>query len=214
MDQLHGGVMANDQLTFYYNPMSRGRTVHWMLEEVQAPYETKILDWKIGAHKQPDYLKINPMGKIPAIVHKGVVVTEVPAILTYLADAFPEARLAPDVHSPDRGAYYRWLFFAASNIEPAMIDLRHPRVNAPKSSQLGHGSAEDVISTLERTLNNGFLVGDRFTTADLFMSANISWWMFMKFLEPRPAFKRYVELCQDRPGFRRHMEKSGVPTGK
>jgi len=200
--------MANDQLTLYYNPMSRGRTVHWMLEELQVPYETKILNWETGDHKKPEYLAINPMGKIPAITHRGVVVTEVPAILAYLADAFPQAHMAPDVHSADRGPYYRWLFYAASNIEPAMVDRKHPRVNAPPASHMGHGRWEDVVNTLEKTLAKGYLVGDRFTAADLFMSSNIGWWMFTGFLEPRPVFKQYVALCQDRPSYRRHMEKS------
>jgi glutathione S-transferase len=200
--------MSSDKVIFYNNPMSRGRTVHWMLEEIQAPYETKLLDWKTGDHKKPEYLAVNPMGKIPAIVHRGVVVTEVPAIITYLADAFPQARLAPDVHSADRGAYYRWLFYAAANIEPAMVDLKHPRVNAPPSSHMGHGRSEDVIATLEKAVGKGYLAGDRFTAADLFMSANLGWWMFTGFLEKRPAFTRYVEVCQDRPGFRRHMEMS------
>lgn len=200
--------MSLDQITFYYNPMSRGRTVHWMLEEIQAPYETKLLNWQSADHKKPEYLAINPMGKIPAIVHRNVVVTEVPAILTYLADAFPAARMAPDVHSPERGAYYRWLFFAASNIEPAMTDLKHPRVNAPPPSHAGHGTSEDVVRTLEKTLANGYLVGNRFSTADLFMSANVGWWMHTGFLEPRPVFQQYVALCQDRPSFKRHMEKS------
>jgi glutathione S-transferase len=201
--------MSSDKMMFYYNPMSRGRTVHWMLEEVQAPYETKLMKWETGDHKSPEYLKINPMGKIPALVHKGVVITEVPAIIAYLADAFPQAGLAPSVDSADRGSYYRWLFYAASNIEPAMVDLKHPRANAPPASHMGHGKSEDVVNTLEKTLNKGFLVGDRFSAADLFMSANIGWWMFTKFLEPRPVFTQYVALCQDRPAFRRHMEKSG-----
>lgn len=201
--------MSSDQITFYYNPMSRGRTVHWMLEELQVPYETKLLKWETGDHKKPEYLKINPMGKIPAIVHKGVVVTEVPAILAYLADAFPQAHLAPDVSSPDRGPYYRWLFFAAANIEPAMLDLKSPRVNAPPTSHIGHGRTQDVIDTLEKTLNKGYLVGDRFSAADLFMAANVEWWIFMKVLEPRPVFKQYLALCQDRPSYRRFMEKAG-----
>jgi glutathione S-transferase len=202
--------MSNDQVTFYYNPMSRGRTVHWMLEELQIPYETKMMKWETGDHKKPEYLAINPMGKIPAITHKGVVVTEVPAILAYLADAFPQARLAPDVHSADRGPYYRWLFYAAANVEPAMVDQKHPRVNAPPASHLGHGRTEDVINTLEKAVSKGYLVGDRFTAADLFMSSTLGWFMFTGMLEKRPAFTRYVGLCQDRPSYRRHMEKSAM----
>ena len=101
----------NDTITFYYNPMSRGRIVHWMLEEVQAKYEIKLLDWKKGEHKAPEYLKINPMGKIPAIVHKGVVITETAAICMYLADAFPKSNLAPAIGDPDRGTYFAMVLF-------------------------------------------------------------------------------------------------------
>ncbi len=204
-----GVPVAAADMTLYYNPMSRGRTVHWMLEEVKATYETKLMKLETGEHKSPEYLKLNPMGKVPTFVHKGVVITEVPAILAYLADAFPQAGLAPAVNSPERGSYYRWLFFAASNIEPAMIDLKFPRVNPPKSSQAGHGNTDDVVRTLATTLNKGYLVGDKFTAADLFMASGIEWWMFTKFLEPRPVFKQYVALCQDRPGYRSHLEKIG-----
>lgn len=201
--------MSTDKMTLYYNPMSRGRTVHWMLEEVQAPYEMKLLKWETNDHKSPEYLKLNPMGKIPTLVHKGVVITEVPAIIAYLADLFPEAGLAPAPQTPERGAYYRWLFFAATNIEPAMVDIKYPRANSPSSSQLGHGNTQDVVNTLEQTLSKGFLVGERFSAADLFMAASVGWWLFTKALEPRPAFEKYVALCQDRPAFRSHMEKSG-----
>src|SRR5689334_8952331 len=98
----------SDVVTFYYNPMSRARMAHWMLEEVQAPYEIKVIDFGKREHKSPEFLKINPMGKLPAIKHKGVVITETPAICAYLADAFPKAGLAPKVDDPKRGSYLRW----------------------------------------------------------------------------------------------------------
>ena len=109
-------------ITFYTNPMSRGRIVHWLLEELGVPYDMKILDFEKGDHKKPDYLKINPMGKVPAIVHRGVVVTEAAAICTYLADAYPKAGLAPALDDPQRGTYLRWIFFGAGCIEPAIVD--------------------------------------------------------------------------------------------
>src|SRR6476661_7139783 len=114
-------------VTFYYNPMSRGRTVHWLLEELGCENETKHLDWNTGITKSPEFLKINPMGKIPTIVHRNTVVTETPAICAYLADAFPEKGLAPKLDDPKRGTYYRWLFFAAGCLEGAFADKKFPR---------------------------------------------------------------------------------------
>ena len=203
-------MSQQNTVTFYYNPMSRGRIVHWMLEECGAPYEIKSLKWETQDHKSPEYLKINPMGKIPAIVHRGVAITEVSAICAYLADAFPEANLAPKLSDPLRGAYYRWLFFAASNIESAMVDKQFPRSGeGPKASHLGYGSYEDVINALELAVKDGFLLGNQFTAADLYMSSQLGWYLFMKVLDPRPAFVSYVKLCEDRPAFRRYMEQAG-----
>src|SRR5688500_18243314 len=100
-----------DEIVFYHNPLSRGRIAHWMLEEVGAPYRIELLDLEKGEHKKPAYLAINPMGKIPTITHRGVVITEAADICTYLADAFPAAKLAPSIDDPARGTYLRWLFF-------------------------------------------------------------------------------------------------------
>ena len=109
-------------ITFFHNPQSRGRIAHWMLEEVGVPYKTQLLRFDRGEHKKPEFLALNPMGKVPAIVHRGVVVTEAAAICAYLADAFPVAKLAPLPSEPARGTYFRWLFYAAANIEAASID--------------------------------------------------------------------------------------------
>ncbi len=198
-----------DKIKFYYNPMSRGRIVHWMLEEVEADYEIKAMKWETGDHKSAEYLKINPMGKIPAIEHKGVVVTECAAICAYLADVFPKANMAPAMNDPQRGAYYRWLFFAASCIEPAMLDKTNPRTNDPKTAFMGHGNYEDVVATMEKAVANGFLVPGKFTAADLYMASQIEWGIFSKTLEPKPVFVKYINLCKDRPGYRRYMEQAG-----
>ena len=199
----------SDKVTFYYNPMSRGRIVHWMLEESHANYEIKLLKWEANDHKSQEYLKVNPMGQIPAIVHRGVTVTETAAICAYLADAFPQARLAPEHHSPLRGAYYRWMFFAASSVEYAMFDRLHPRVKTPSSSHIGYSSHEDVVRTLEQAIGGGYLVGDRFSAADLFLSASLGWCFFSKALEPRPALVNYVKRCEDRPAHRKYLEQAG-----
>ncbi|QQR89581.1 MAG: glutathione S-transferase [Myxococcales bacterium] len=196
-----------DKVTFYYNPMSRGRIAHWMLEEVGAEYEIKLLKWETGDHKSADYLKINPMGKVPAIVHKKVVVTETSAICAYLADAFPQANLAHDVRDPRRGAYYRWLFFTASCMEPAMLDKTNPRMDSPKPSHLGYGSYSDVVSNLEQAVSNGFLLEEQFSAADLFLASNLEWYIFTKALEAKPVFTKYIARCQDRPGYKRYIQR-------
>src|SRR5881227_352582 len=114
------GAQMSDEIVFYSSPMCRGRMVPWMLEEVGAPYRFEVVNLERGEQKKPDYLAVNPMGKVPAIVHRGTVVTECGAICTYLADAFPAARLAPPLDSPARGTYYRWMFFAGSTQQKAL----------------------------------------------------------------------------------------------
>lgn len=199
----------NNTMAFYYNPMSRGRIAHWMLEEVGASYETKILKWETLDQKSPEYLKINPMGKVPSLVHKDVVITENAAICAYLADVFPKSKMAPEINDPQRGSYYRWLFFAASLLEPAMLDKTNPRPGDLKSSQLGHGSYNDVVTTLEKAVAKGYLVGDHFTAADLYMASNLEWFIFTKALEAKPVFTSYIKLCQDRPSHKSFLQKAG-----
>lgn len=188
-------------LVFYTNPMSRGRIIRWMLEEVGQPYETRVLHWETGEAKAADYLAINPMGKVPAIVHEGVVVTECAAICAYLADAFPQAGLAPPAHSRLRGPYYRWLFFGAGPIEQAvaakMVNLE-PTIE--QRSSLGFGSMEDVLSAVEGAVKDrAYLVGDSFTAADLYLASHLSWGMNFGTIEKRPAFESYVEPHLQRP---------------
>ena len=197
-------------IVLYHHPFSRAANTVWMLEEVGANYEIKLLKWETGEHKSPEYLKINSMGKIPAIVHRGVTVTENAAICTYLADAFPHANLAPSITDAQRGSYYRWLFFAASCLEPAMLDKSNPRQDSPAASHLGHGSYQDVVKTLEVALGSGdYLCADKFTTADLYMASNLEWYIFTKALDPKPVFQRYIQRCKDRPAYRRFEEQAG-----
>ncbi len=188
-------------LVFYTNPMSRGRIIRWMLEEVGQPYETRVLHWETGEAKAADYLAINPMGKVPAIVHEGVVVTECAAICAYLADAFPQAGLAPPAHSRLRGPYYRWLFFGAGPIEQAvaakMVNLE-PTIE--QRSSLGFGCMEDVLGAVEGAVKDRtYLVGDSFTAADLYLASHLSWGMNFGTIEKRPAFESYVEPHLQRP---------------
>ena len=152
-------------LTLYTNPMSRGQIARWMLEEVGQPYETVILDFTTGV-KSPDYLAINPMGKVPAIVHDGAVVTECAAICSYLADAFPAANLAP--LPQERSAYYRWLFFAAGPVESAITNKALGFVVPDGRERMaGYGTLDDVLNALEQAVSgDAWICGDQFTAAD------------------------------------------------
>jgi len=193
-----------DKLVFYHNPMSRGRIVHWMLEEVGAPYETKIIDLKKREQKAPAYLAVNPMGKIPAIVHGETVVTETAAICAYLADAFPQAALAPPVGDHARGTYYRWLFFGAACVEPALFDKAMGRPPVEREGMLAYGNYDSVLGVLESAVATGpWILGERFSAADVYVGAQVGWGLQMKTLEPRPAFQRYSERCALRPAFTR-----------
>ncbi len=195
--------MSSD-LILYTNPMSRGRLARWILEEVGAPYETVLLDYGTSM-KAPDYLKINPMGKVPALVHKGAVITETAAIFTYLADAFPAAGLAPALNDPQRGPYLRWMFFGAACLDPAMSNQAlGVQVPADKTRMVGYGSMADVLNTLSETLTRQpYLCGDTPTAADIFVGAQLGWMMQFKMVEPRPEFERLVGALFARPAAQR-----------
>jgi glutathione S-transferase len=170
-----------------------------MLEEVGQPYRTELVQW--GANKSPEFLAVNPMGKVPTIVHGGVVVTEAAAICAYLADAFPQANLAPPHGSKQRGPYYRWLFFGAGPIEAAAA-AKTMGWEAPeeRKAMLGYGCMEDVLNTLEKGLTGvEYLAGDSFTAADLYIGAHLGWGMQFGTIEKRPVFEAYVAKLHARP---------------
>ena len=186
-----------EELVFYSNPMSRGRIVRWMLEEVGAPYRTQMLDF--GKMKSPDYLAINPMGKVPAIKHGNTIVTECAAICAYLADAFPEAGLAPP--PAQRGDYYRWLFFTAGPVEAAVtnkaLGLTPP---ADREGMVGYGTYGAVIDVLEKAVTaKPYIAGDAFTAADVYVGSHISWGLQFGSIERRPAFEAYWKTLENRP---------------
>ena len=194
-------------ITLYTNPMSRGRIARWMLEEVGCAYETVLLEYGTTM-KSPEYLAINPMGKVPAIRHGDTVVTEGGAICAYLADAFPDAGLAPPPGNPRRGDYYRWLFFAAGPVEAAVtgkaLGLLAP---AEKSAMAGYGTFESTIDALETALGHGpYICGDQFTAADVYVGAQIGWGMMFGSIEKRPAFETYFGRLQGRPAAVRARE--------
>ena len=194
-------------ITFYTNPMSRGRIVHWLLEELGVPYDMKILDFEKREHKSPEYLKINPMGKVPAIVHRGIAVTEAAAICTYLADAYPSAGLAPALDDPQRGTYLRWLFFGAGCVEPAIVDKLCNRPAVERKGALGYGSYEDTLDALETALKPGpWILGGRFSAADIYVGSQIQWGLMVKALEPRPLFLQFVERIGARPAMKKLLK--------
>ena len=193
-----------EEILFFHRPRTRGVTIHWLLEELGAPYRIELLDFAKHDHKKPEYLAINPMGKVPAIVHRGVVVTEVGAICTYLADAFPAAKLAPPLDHPARGTYLRHMFFAAGCVDPAIADHMLERPPASRPGTLGYGTYEDTMSALEKALTPGpYLLGDAFSAVDVCVGAQIAFALQVGAIESRPAFDPYVALIRERPAFRR-----------
>jgi glutathione S-transferase len=198
-------------LTLYTNPQSRGRIARWMCEELKEAagidYEAVILDYGTTM-KAPDYLAINPMGKVPAIVHDGTVVTEGAAICAYLADAYPDAGLAPASGDPARGAYYRWLFFAAGPLEQAVVnralgvttDADHPRM-------VGYGSYDAAVAALEGWFaGHDYVTGGRFTAADVFVGSSVGWGMMFGTIPRLPAFEAYAARVLTRPAAVRAKE--------
>jgi glutathione S-transferase len=196
-----------EKLTFYTNPMSRGRIARWMLEEVGCDYDTVVLDYG-STMKAPDYLVINPMGKVPALRHGETVVTETAAICAYLADAFPDSGLAPPPGNPSRGAYYRWLFFAAGPVEAAVTAKSLGLLAPPdKSGQAGYGTFEDVVAALEKAVSAGpYICGDQFTAADVYVGSQIGWGMMFGSLPKSESFGSYFGRLSDRPAWKRARE--------
>jgi glutathione S-transferase len=189
------------ELTFYTNPQSRGRIVRWMLEEVGAPYETEIVAY--DRMKDEDYLSLNPMGKVPAIRHRGHVVTECAAICAYLADVFPEAQLAP--RDDEKADYYRWMFFAAGPIEAAVSNQAMGWVPTPERERMfGYGNLDRVVSVLDTLLGSrDYICGDRFTAADVYVGSQIMFPMQFNMLPEKDSFARYRDRLTSRDAYRR-----------
>lgn len=189
------------ELTLYTNPMSRGQIARWMVHESGLPHDVVILDYGTTM-KAADYLAINPMGKVPAIVHKGQVVTECAAICAYLADAVPDRDLAP---APgERGDYYRWLFFAAGPLEQA-ITIRSFGLQVPegREASAGFGNFEQTLAALESWLGaHDFVADNRFTAADVYVGSHVLWGMMFGTLPKLPAFDAYAARLIERPAYR------------
>ena len=192
-------------ITLYTNPMSRGQIARWMLEEVGVPYEAVILDYA-STMKGTDYLAINPMGKVPAIVHDGKVVTECAAICAYLADAFPEAGLAPP--TTDRSDYYRWLFFAAGPVEAAVTNRALGFVLPEGRDRMaGYGTFEHATATLEKAVSGpAWICGDQFTAADVYVGAQVDWGLAFGSIPSTPILEAYAARLRERPAYKRQKE--------
>lgn len=197
----------SEEIVFYTNPMSRGRIARWMLEELGQPYRTEVLDYGTTM-KGADYLALNPMGKVPAIRHRGVTVTECAAICAYLADAFPRAGLAPALDDPARGTYLRWLFFAAGPVDSA-VTARSMGWQVPPERQgmVGYGTYEQMVDALETAVEAGpYVLGDRFSAADVYVGSQIGWGLQFKTLPERETFKAYAGRILGRPAALRARE--------
>lgn len=197
-----------DDLVLYTNPMSRGRIARWMLEETGEPYRVEVLDYA-ATMKAPAYLAINPMGKVPALRHGDVVVTETSAICAYLADAFAQAQLAPPPGSRLRGPYYRWLFFTAGPVEAAVSNKALGFAVPPERERMiGYGRIDLVLDVLEAAVTRSeYLVGDRFSAADLYVGSQLGFGMMFGTIEKRPTFAQYWQRLSARPACVRAKER-------
>jgi glutathione S-transferase len=198
-------------LMFYTAVPSRGAVVRWMLEEIGEPYDVTVLDLKSGEQNQPAYRAVNPQGKVPAIRYKGQVTTEVAAICALLADEFPQRQLNIPVGDPRRGPYLSWLFFNPSAIEPAMMDSKFPRKEAPPPTAIGYRDMNALLDVIEGALKDKtYLMGDQFTAADVVTGSGLRFGMGFGMIPQRPALVDYVARLTARDAFKRAGEKDEV----
>ncbi len=197
------------KIILHHAAPSRSSTALFMLEEIGAPYELKVLDLQKEEQYRPEHLAVNPMGKVPAIEHNGAVVTEVGAICTYLADAFPAAGLAPAIGDPLRGPYLRWMFFQGNCLEPAIID--HALKREPgRRGMMPYGDYDTTVGVLEKAIEKGpWFLGERYSAADVYVGSAIAWGLQFKLLPERDAFKRYADRLAQRPAQQRATEIDG-----
>ncbi|WP_191601788.1 glutathione S-transferase family protein [Marinomonas algicola] len=186
----------------YYNPMSRAISTDWMLKELDAPHEQIRIDFKTNENNSADFRNINPMGKLPTLVDGEVVVTEVSAICAYLADKFPEKKLAPEIGSVERAAYYRYLFFAGNTIEPA-FSLAACGFEHPDPMSAGWGDMQRVLATIEEmTPEIDWALGEQFTAADVVFGGLLDFSITFKWFEPSPKVAAYVKRIRQRPAYK------------
>jgi glutathione S-transferase len=196
----------------YYVPLTRSNRPRWMLEEMELPYELVRLDPKLGDNKKPDYLAINPTGKVPSLADGDVKMFESAAIVAYLADKYPDRKLAPPVGANERAAYYQWLFFGMTTLEqPVSLYAQHtsslpPEKRVPQVAEDAKAAAERALAALERSLGNREWLLGRFTAADIVVGATVVWASVLKLLDPYPALVSYVKRLKERPAFQRSRQ--------
>lgn len=198
----------SDRPLLYHMPQTRGGTTLWMNEELGDVCTVKLVNLKNGEGRTKGFLSINPMGKVPTLTHKGATVTEAAAICAYLADLHPEKGLAPAPGDPQRGSYYRWMFFAPSCIEPMMLD-RLGKVTRENATAAGHGDYDRVMASIAQALSNGpYLLGDKFSAADVVMGSTLNFATMFGAVPNEGAVKAYVERIKARPAFKSMMAKN------
>ncbi len=208
--------MAQTRPILYHMPQTRSGTTHWMNEELgmneelRAPCEIRLINLKAGEQTKPSYCALNPMAKAPTLVHGDIVVTEAAAICAYLADAFPNAKLAPPAKDPKRGTYFRWMFFAPSCIEPMMLDKLSGQTRE-NAAAIGHGDYERVIAAIKTALSNGpYILGDTFSAADVVFGSTLNFGMMFGAIPKEEPFASYVEQLMARPAAKRASEKNEI----
>lgn len=195
--------MTADRITLYYSPQSRATGARILLEELGAPYDLHVLNMKAGEQRQPAYLAVNPLGKVPAIRHGEALVTEQVAIYIYLADLFPKAGLTPALDDIRRGPYLRWIAYYGSSFEPAVIDSFMKREPAPVT-QSPYSDYDSMLGVLETQLSKGpYLLGERMTAADILWGVAFNWTMMFGLVPKKDVFVRYAERIASRPAFQR-----------
>lgn len=199
----------SDKPILYHMPQTRGGTTLWMNEELGDVCVVKLVNLKKGEGRMPAFLKINPMGKLPALQHGGVIVTEAAAICAYLADINPAAALAPATSDPKRGVYYRWIFFAPSCIEPMMLD-RLGKVTRENAASAGHGDYERVMASIEQALAEGpWILGEKFSAADVVMGSTLFFATMFGAIPKEGRVKDYVDRIAARPAHQAMVRKNG-----
>jgi glutathione S-transferase len=213
--------MSTPRFVLHYAPRSRAFRILWLLEEARAPYELAVYDLQKGTHKDRSYLAVNPDGKVPALVDRGprgdwsVIVTESAAISTYVADACPEAALAPALSSPERGPYLTWLVYCSAALEPAFADFMFPRQKEAPRSAMGWPSYDATLERIERALERGpWLLGDHFSAADIMLGSMLQWLSAWGKLPDGAASARYLAALKQRGGLMRAQAKEAEITSQ
>lgn len=188
---------------FFHAAQSRSGGTRALFEELGVGYDLHLLSLKAGEQRQPDYLAVNPMGKVPAILHDGALITEQPAVFIYLADLYPQAKLAPPIGDPLRGPYLRWMVFYGSCFEPALVDKSMQREPAPPATS-PYGDFDTMLKTLTDQLEKGpYLLDETFSAADVLWGTALSWTTMFKLVPELPVIRAYIDRVMSRPAMQR-----------